>query len=186
VANAGFRGAAICLLSLLVAAPLSFAQPAARHLQREVARYLDLSPTQQQQLASVNADWSVQLQALQSQAQSRRDTAAREALCRVSRQRQAEHQQRTRALLSAEQLARLAALEQAFLLMPVIESAQSASLMPDRLELVPAGLPDGGVVVESNYRRAAAAPLPGCPAVTQNMRPTLDLTLDPQGKPPRR
>ncbi|PTT89807.1 hypothetical protein DBR42_07180 [Pelomonas sp. HMWF004] len=100
-----------------------------------------------------------------------RTSALSAALCQQATAARAEWLAGSRAVLTPPQLARLAQLEAAFLLMPVIESAQAAGLLDDRVALPPRGLPEGRVAQEASWLRVPAAALPGCPAAPTTVAP---------------
>lgn len=91
-------------------------------------------------------------------------------LCQQSRQLSTEHQAQMRRLLGDTQLQRLAQLEQAFQLMPVVLSAQAAGLLDDRLTVAPEGFRQFQVSHEVSFRSVAAKALPGCPADSTEVR----------------
>ena len=150
------------------------AQPSApRQRLNEVASYLSLSSEQHRQLRDL--DDSLRSQFLQARQQAARaGSAERAALCERSRLQQRQASEQARALLSEAQLARLGALEQALSLLPAIESAQAAHLLPNELALPPVGLPQGQIEVPVRLVRSAPIPLPGCPAPQQTLRPELE------------
>ncbi len=157
------------------------AQVPQRLLVRDMARYLELGADQLQSLSRLDTEWSAHLaqraerarlveaalaQASAARAPDRRrideQTRELEALCVQTHERQAELMRQARLLLNGDQLTKLAALEQAFALMPIIQSAQAAHLLAPTLSVAPAGMPDGTVFAEVAFQRAAPALLPGC------------------------
>lgn len=161
------------------------------HAWREAADYLQLSGEQRSQLGRVRGEHEQQMAGLvrrDRDLRGKRDQQGLQQLCAESRQAHEGLQGRLRALLSAPQLERLAVLEQAFSLMPIVESAQAAGLVSDRLSTAPAGLPQQQVSVDVSFVRAAPAALPGCPAVQQEVRPGMvdgrvDRPLSPSKSP---
>ena len=188
------------LLALLLAACLarttnaSTADPGARSDRlavRDMAAYLELDQRQQRDMQSQLADFSRQWQDLRRLAQAAQpgskssspevplSTVAAD-LCRQSKALQAEQRVRLRRLLTERQVERLMRLEEAFSLLPTIESAQALGLMADDLALPPAGLPTGSVSVATSWRRVSATPLPGCSAETRVLK---EVELNGAGEP---
>lgn len=160
------------------------APPAARgsqHSGREVADYLQLSAEQRIQLSRAHSENVQQLNGLAQRAEPLRvqhDTRGLQRLCEASQRLQQAFHSHVRSMLTVSQMERLAALDQAFSLMPIVQSAQAAGLMSDRLSTSPAGFPQGQVSEEVSFVRARPAALPGCPLPAQQVRPgTVDSAL---------
>lgn len=185
------RGLTSLLLLAALLPPMApaSAQAPTRHLLRDVARYLELRPEQHGRLAEIEAGWQGYLAdahrraASIDQAPAAQRAQPAERLCAESRERQQLAERDARALLDAPQRTRLAELERALQLLPVIESAQAAHLLPPQLMLPPAAMPEGQVEVAVRFVRAEPMPLPGCPARSQNTRPGVE-PVDPAS--PRR
>ena len=189
----------IVALSFLLLSNLSDAQVPERLRARDAFRYLELTAEQVKTLTTIRAPW-VKYRADATQragsieaaikSETRRVNPDRNAIGKqqielqnICGQSQARHLQVTtelRALLASAQLAKLAAIEEAFTLMPVIESAQSLEFMSSVLAGPPAGMPDGKLEVEFTYVRATVAPLPGCRPALQVIRSGAN--LDESGK----
>ena len=151
--------------------PASATEPpnrAERLLGRDAAAYLELDTQQQQRAQALQLEHQGQMKRLAEQARKRggepASAAAMAALCQQSQSAVARWQEQLRGLLAPPQLAKLAQLEQAFALMPIIESAQAAGWMSGTLAAPPRGMPGGQVESLFTWRRAALVPLPGCPA----------------------
>lgn len=169
---------------------------------RESARFLELSAAQIAQLAQIDSDRAAFMServaqakqieaALDEEAKRARPGASGlgrrqgelEAICQQSRERDAKAMQQARAVLTAPQLTKLATLEQAFVLMPVIQSAQRAHLLSSTLVDAPTGMPEGTVEVEFAYQRSEPVALPGCRTRYQRVHRGTDLV--PPAKQPR-
>ena len=156
------------LTGILLSAAVSAQPTAPRQRLNEVASYLGLSSEQHRQLRDLDA--GLRSQFLQTRQQAARvGSTERAALCERSRQQQRQTSEQARALLNEAQLARLGTLEQALSLLPAIESAQAAHLLPDELALPPVGLPQGQIEVPVRLIRSSPLPLPGCPAAPQTL-----------------
>ncbi len=185
------RGPTSLLLVAALSTPMApaAAQAPTRHMLRDVARFLELRPEQHGRLAEIESGWqrflaeATRRAAAIEQAPVAQRVQPRERLCTESRERQQQAERDARALLDTSQRGRLAELERALQLLPVIESAQAAHLLPPQLMLPPAAMPDGQVEVAVRFVRADPLPLPGCPALTQNTRPGVE-PVDPAS--PRR
>jgi hypothetical protein len=164
---------AVTLALIMMSAPTQ-AQPSPRRAAGEAARYLGLTAAQQAQIDSTVQAWKTELQTLQASDGPKLATAQRAALCQRSRQRLAQHIDQARAVLTPEQQTRLAMLEQAMQLLTTVESAQAALLLPERMSAAPAGLPAGHIDSDIVFRRMPAPALPGCPALTQQVRPEVE------------
>ena len=171
---------------------LSAAQVPTRLLVRDVARYLDLTAEQVNALTGSQASWleysatatlsagslEAEIKALSQRAKPDQSALSKlsvelETICSQSRTRHQQSMNASRALLKPAQLAKLATLEQALALMPVVEAAQSVNLLPPALSGPPAGMPEGTVEVEYGYVRSTVTP-PGCRAPRQVLRPGTD------------
>lgn len=156
------------LFTTVTDAASSAQPPVALRLQtRDVARYLGLTPEQQSAMNRIHADWSAFIVEQQRVIGGKTPSKTQ---CQQSTKRQAESMQAARAVLLPAQLEKLAALEAAFLLMPVIESAQVANLMSNTLTLPPLGMPGGSVELGYAYARVPAVALPGCETSVQRQR----------------
>lgn len=145
-----------------------------RHAWQAAAQYLQLSPAQWQQMLAARSIHDRAMAALAQQAGklvSPRDAAAKAQLCQRSKLQMGVLRDELHKLMSAQQLALLDQLEQAFALMPLVESAQAAGLIADRLDAPPVGLPQQQVVTASTWQRATPRALPGCPAHETHIRP---------------
>lgn len=170
-------------LSLVLIPNAADAQVPDRLLAREAVRYLELSAEQVKTLTSTNAAWltyrataaaragqldaEIKVQtrlAKPDQAALKKHHAELATICAQSQTRLQQATVASRASLQPGQLVKLAALEQAYALMPIVESAQRVNLLSSVLAGPPAGMPDGGVEVQFSYVRSAAIALPGCPA----------------------
>jgi len=171
-----------------------------RLLGRDVARYLDLTVEQVTRLVRIDTGWSSyraerSLRARQLQdeidAEARKSNADRaglkqrnlelETICRHARERRAQVLHEARAVLNPGQVAKLAQLEQAFALMPIIESAQALNLMPNSLSGPPPGMPEGTVETQFTFTRGKPDALPGCPAMAQRIYPGVELNDSVKG-----
>lgn len=171
---------------------LSAAQVPTRLLVRDVGRYLDLTAEQVNALTGSQASWleysaaaalragslEAEIKALSQRAKPDQSALNKlsvelETICSQSRTRHQQSMNASRALLKPAQLAKLATLEQALALMPVVEAAQSVNLLPPVLPGPPAGMPEGTVEVEFGYVRSTVTP-PGCRAPRQVLRPGTD------------
>lgn len=154
---------------------------------REAATYLGLTAEQVSGLRLLQDAHQRTLADLRAEEASlgQGDTSARAALCTRSRQRQADWRAQVQGLLQPAQRQRLHELEQAFVRMPAVESAQSAGLLPDRLDAAPAGFPQGQVSAEVTWQRVPAPALPGCPATAATVRPGIEPARDPIAPGPR-
>jgi len=133
----------------------------------ELIRFLQLTPEQGTAINRLAASWRSELQSLEQRAAGKpsepvcRDAAAaREALI-----------QKTRALLTKDQLSRLQLLEDALNLFPRVLEAQKAGLLPDALATSPIGLPAGQITTELAFTAGPPKPLPGCPPARTEVRP---------------
>jgi hypothetical protein len=160
--------------ALLVAGAATLAQANPRRAAGEAARYLAITASQQAQIDATVQSWKAELQVLHGSDAAGLSAAQKAALCTRSKQRLAHHIDQARAVLTAEQTRRLAVLQQAFDLLTVVESAQAALLLPERLSAAPAGLPDGQLSNEFVFKRQLALPLPGCPTQAQQVLPEVN------------
>jgi hypothetical protein len=180
--------------------PASATEPpnrAERLFGRDAAAYLGLDVQQQQRARALWAEHLAQMRQLAEQARkldaARGPAAAKAALCQQSQAAVARSQEQSRGLLAAPQLAKLAQLEQAYALMPIIESAQAAGWMSDTLAVPPRGMPDGQVETPTTWRRAVPVSLPGCPPAASAVHRELQregadgpLSTVPKGQQPPR
>jgi hypothetical protein len=146
---------------------------------RDVADFLGLSPPQRQTLAASHAALERALADEASRAGNREHPAA----CRASREAVAAHHARLLASLSPTQSRRLADLDRALQLLPVVESAQAAGFLGASVAAAPPGLPAGAASAEFRWRREPAPALPGCPATSTTIHREVD-RIDPSGGPP--
>ena len=171
-----------------------------RLLARDAVRYLELTAEQVTVLTGIHASWldyraSAALRAGRIEAaltakvkardaktdsavgsqQQAQQQAELETICTQSQTRRQKTMVEVRALLKPSQITKLAALEQAFNLMPIVQSAQSVNLLSAALTGPPAGLPQGSVDVEFSYVRSIAVPLPGCHASRDVVYPEVEL-----------
>ena len=167
-----------------------------RLLARDAIRYLELTAEQVAALTGIHAAWldyranaalgAGRIEAALKVKVKARDTktdsavlsqrqAELESICTQSQTRRQKTMVEARALLKPAQITKLAALEQAFNLMPIVQSAQSINLLSGELTGPPAGLPQGSVDVEFSYVRSIAVPLPGCLASRQMVYPEVEL-----------
>ena len=177
-ARAARLGLGIALVAgSLAAASAWAADPPQRRttlLWREAATFLELTATQRQALDALQVAYSGRLQALRELQAQARAKSPDTGLCQQATAARAEWLAGSRAVLAPAQLARLAQLEAAFALMPVIESAQAAGLLDDRVALPPRGLPDGQASQSVSWLRVPAGTLPGCPAAATTVVPEVE------------
>lgn len=137
---------------------------------REAARFLELSNEQLVQVQAARVERDQALRELTARAATAAGGGvgadALAHICREAQQREAAYQGKVSALLQPQQLQRLDQLRSAFRMMPLVESAQSAGLLPEALQVVPIGLPEGSAEVAVRWQRVPAAPLPGCTGTT--------------------
>lgn len=142
----------VCLVLLMLVAWPAAAQgpgePAPGRIWPQLIRHLELTPQQILELVRIQTEWSRYLtsksrRVMQVEDELRQATLAPvvdpmalgvrymelEAICRESRATDKRHQEQARKLLTAQQAARLASLEQAYRLLPVIAEADAAKLM---------------------------------------------------------
>lgn len=166
---------AVCLLVILLSAWPVAAQgqgdPAPGRLWPQLIRHLELTPQQVLELSRIQTEWSRYLatksrRVNQVEGEIRQATLAPvvdplalgvrylelEAICRESRETDKKYREQARKLLTAPQLTRLASLEQAYRLLPVIAEADAAKLMD-------APLPGLNLAA---LGAAAPRPYPGC------------------------
>jgi hypothetical protein len=184
----------LAVLSLPLLSRSAGAQTPDRLLARDAVRYLELTANQLSALTGVQATWleyrasatqrtgRIEIEIAQETRRVTLDSAALgqryvelETICRQSQARRLRSTTDARAVLTPAQLAKLAVLEQAFALMPIVQSAQTVNLLSAVLTGPPAGLPDGTLEVEFGYVRGPVAPLPGCRAPSQVVRPGVDV-----------
>ncbi len=143
---------ALCILMALLAAwPAAAQNPAEQmpvRLWPQIVRYLELTPQQILELVRIQAEWNRYLavksrRAAQVENELREATLAEvvdpmalglrylelEAICRESRDTDRKYHEQARKLMSEPQKAKLAVLEQAYRLLPVIAEADAAKLM---------------------------------------------------------
>jgi hypothetical protein len=176
----------------LSALPAWAAEPAsrsARLLWREADSFLTLSLAQRQSLQALHEAYDKRLQVLRETERPRaampgQHTAPSNALCQQAGRAHADWLAASRGVLTPAQLERLAQLEAAFALLPIIESAQAAGLLDDRLLLPPRGLPEGQVAHAVSWLRVPAAALPGCPPAPTTVMPELE-RQPPEATAPR-
>lgn len=140
-------------LAMLLAAVLPLegqnpGDPMPIRLWPQIVRYLELTPQQILELGRIQVEWSRYLalksrRAAQVEEELREATLAEvvdpmalgvrylelEAICRESRDTDRKYHEQARKLMTADQMMRLAALEQAYRLLPVIAEADAAKLM---------------------------------------------------------
>lgn len=153
------------LLSLILLPAMAIEPPsrAERLAWREAARFLELSDAQMAQVQAARAEHERGLRKLAQQAErAPAGSDATAAICRQAGEREAAFRGKVSALLLPPQLARLEQLRQAFQLMPLVESAQAAGLLPDTLKVAAGALPQGSAEVAVQWQRVPARPLPGC------------------------
>lgn len=171
-------------IAMLSSAAQTPAPRAAQHGWREAAAFLMLSNEQWAQLRVARAEHDQQMAQLASQARQlheRKDEHGLRQLCQRSRLLASSFRDKLRPTFTPQQLERLAQLEQAFTLMPIVQSAQSAGLIADRLLTSPEGLPQQQVELEVSWQRVTPPALPGCPAQEMVVRPG---TVDERGHAP--
>jgi hypothetical protein len=114
----------------------------------QIVKYLELTPQQTLALVRIQGEWALYVagkarRVAQVESELRDVTLAEvvdplglglrymelEAICRESRQTDARLREQARKLLTADQAAKLAVLEQAYKLLPVIADADAAKLM---------------------------------------------------------
>lgn len=159
-------------------------QPSPRLLWREADAFLALTAGQRQALQALHEAQERRLQALRDAHARQSPAVPTPTLCQQARQVRADWLAGSRAVLTPPQLARLAQLEAAFSLMPVIESAQAAGLLDDRVALPPRGLPEGRVANVVSWVRMPAPALPGCPPGSTTVVPEVE--RDPPDAPASR
>lgn len=147
--------------------PLSRAE---RQAAQALSVDLGLSADQAAAWAAQRLNHDRQLQALALRAQAlgtaAGDAVARHRLCSEAVEHEASLRRQLRASLEPAQLQRLAQLEQALALMPVVEAAQRTGWLPAQVRTAPPGLPPGAVEVGVRWQRVAVAALPGCDDTT--------------------
>jgi len=142
--------ASLMLLALLAwpAAAQGPGDPAPGRMWPQLIRYLELTPQQVLELARIQTEWSRYLAAksrrvAQVESEIRQATQAPvvdpmalgvrylelEAICRESRDTDRKYREQARKLMTVQQMTRLASLEQAYRLMPVIAEADAAKLV---------------------------------------------------------
>lgn len=143
---------AVAFLTLALLAWPAAAQgpgdPAPGRMWPQLIRYLELTPQQVLELARIQSEWSRYLatksrRVAQVEREIREATLAPvvdpmalgvrylelEAICRESRDTDRKYHEQARKLLTAQQMSRLASLEQAYRLLPVIAEADAAKLI---------------------------------------------------------
>lgn len=143
---------ALCLLMVLLAAWPAAAQnpgdPMPVRLWPQIVRYLELTPPQILELVQIQAEWSrylavKQRRVAQVESELRDETLAEvldpvalglrymelEAICRESRDMDRKLHGQARRLMTEPQRAKLAVLEEAYRLLPVIVEADAAKLV---------------------------------------------------------
>ena len=180
--------------SLVLLSSSTEAQVPERLLARDAVRYFELTAEQVKALTGIHASW-LDYCAKATQRASRIETeidvkaqgekydpvvrsqryAELDSICEQAVTRRRKSMAESRALLKPAQMTKLAALEQALTLMPIIQSAQSVNLLSGILTGPPAGMPDGTLEVEFSYVRSTVVLLPGCRASPQVVRPGVDL-----------
>lgn len=140
-----------------------------RKAQRDLDNFLQLSTAQQHALQAQRVTFMQEWQALDGQARALLartpggvEPVGLSVLCERAQALQARLRDQGRGVLDAAQADRLAQLEAAFSLMPLIEAAQAAGLMASHLDLPPAGLPGGSATVAFGWGRVPVNTLPGC------------------------
>jgi hypothetical protein len=142
--------AAFVMLALLAwpAAAQGPSDPAPGRMWPQLIRYLELTPQQVLELARIQTEWSRYLAAksrrvAQVEGEIRQATLAPvvdpmalgvrylelEAICRESRETDKKYREQARKLMTPQQVTRLASLEQAYRLLPVIAEADAAKLI---------------------------------------------------------
>lgn len=151
------------------------AQPSQRQQAQNLqalAGYLELDDAQRQSLLEQRASHQREWQPLISRAQALAGNAAQQGgttsalaqLCQQSQELRARQRAQARQLLNPRQLDKVALLEEAFALMPMVEAAQAAGLVANHLDVPPAGFSGGMVTVATGWLRTPAVALPGCSA----------------------
>ena len=138
----------LALAAMLPAAAQGPGDPAPGRLWPQLVKYLELTSQQTLELARIELEWQRFLatkarRAAQVEREIRQVTLAEvidplalgvryaelEAICRESRDAERRVREQARKVLNAQQTARLASLEQAYRLLPVIAEADSAHLL---------------------------------------------------------
>jgi hypothetical protein len=165
-------------ISLCSALPLAAQLPATfgrGGISPELMRFLQLSPEQASAIDRLAAAWNADLQAKTRRAgqipRSAGGQAALESLCREATASRDTLMQKTRALLTPEQLGKLQLLDDALNLLPRVLEAQRAGLLADSLETSPIGMPGGQITVGLAFTAGPPKPLPGCPPAQTEVRP---------------
>lgn len=143
------------------------AASSARGAARAAARWLELTPAQLARLQGLRSDVGASMAALGAEAARpglSADASAQADICRRSREADQAYRSATRAVLAAQQLERLEALEQALALMPVIASAQGLGLVGPGESLAHTGLPESAAKGQYRWLAQSLPALPGCPA----------------------
>lgn len=134
------------------------------------AKFLDLTSEQVVRVQAARAEHQRRLGELAADAaragSGRAAATTLATVCAQARESEAAFHGKVAALLSPPQVARLDQLSQAFQLMPLVESAQAAGLLPESLGVPPPGLPQGSAEVAVRWQRIPAKPLPGCADTT--------------------
>lgn len=141
---------AFVMLALLAwpAAAQGPGDPTPGRMWPQLIRYLELTPQQVLELARIQTEWSRYLAAKtrrvsQVEGEIRQATLAPvvdpmalgvrylelEAICRESRETDKKYREQARKLMTPQQMTRLASLEQAYRLLPVIAEADAAKLV---------------------------------------------------------
>ena len=129
----------------------------------ELIRFLQLTPEQGTAINRLAASWKTELQTFEQRAAGKQV----ESVCREATAARDGLTQKTRALLTKDQLGRLQLLEDALNLFPRVLEAQKVGLLPDALATSPIGMPGGQITVELAFTASPAKPLPGCPSKTE-------------------
>ena len=190
-------GAWWVLFILLAMLSSAVAQVPDRLLARDAVRYLDLNPEQVTELSRIHSSWldylaiaakraglfdakiDIKTKARKEKpdaAMRRQQHAELETICAQSQARRQKTMVEVRALLNPAQVIKLAALEEALTMMPIVQSAESVNFLSGALRGPPMGMPDGTIEVEFNYIRSPVIPLPGCRATPQVVRPGVELS----------
>jgi hypothetical protein len=141
---------AFLMLALLAwpAAAQGPGDPAPGRMWQQLIRYLELTPQQVLELGRIQTEWSRYLatksrRVAQVESEIRQATQAAvldpmalgvryvelEAICRESRDTDRRFREQARKLMTAQQMTRLASLEQAYRFLPVIAEADAAKLI---------------------------------------------------------
>ena len=179
----------LAVLALLLVSSSAAAQAPDRLLMRDAVRYFELTPNQLTALTGIDASWleyrasateradRIEVEIDQEARRVNLDPAALgqryvelETICRQSQARRLRSVADARGVLTSAQLAKLAVLEQALALMPIVQSAQSANLLSGVVTGPPAGMPGGTLDVEFGYVRSPVGRLPGCRGSSQVVR----------------